>query len=411
MRNCTACKNNNSHQNPPRNNPPKRDHNPPKNTQPTPTCNNCSSEISCVACGQYQFGAVSGSVILNPENYVCAGCELPSPGILPINSIFTFNGTGGFSNVVSIGNSGSTISFQLNVDKVDGVYIGNLVNIPTGVAVSFPQGNEGSYDIQCGTGTQTVPFATNVLVTLGSSAFFDSASYVDGDTYNLQLLTCCEVGGIGSVGVRSEFIRVSRFSIDTSFGGTADFGCTGCGCIIEAPPCDSVRIPRVRVIAQTLVDGSDVGEAIFIICDKFSYYKSSVKDLDACEGKCAIRYIAPEEVKQTTFNKCCPLMVSVLKGRGHTLCDKALYIYNKLGQDKIGTTFRLFYQNLMLYGMSRYILARLLYGDFNINYLLRKYDDEFFKDLNNSRFCAFIEFFEDCASPVKGYSKYFLRNN
>lgn len=64
--------------------------------------------------------------------------------------------------------------------------------------------------------------------------------------------------------------------------------------------------------------------------------------------------------------------------------------------------------------MTRYILSRILYGNFDINYLLEIKYKRFIKDLGRSRFCRFIEFFENCTiSPdfseiFVGYEKYFL---
>ena len=61
--------------------------------------------------------------------------------------------------------------------------------------------------------------------------------------------------------------------------------------------------------------------------------------------------------------------------------------------------------------MTRYILSRILYGKFCIDYLLEKYYKQFIKDLGRSRFCRFIEFFEDCTDPNNNfvvYEKYFL---
>ena len=99
-------------------------------------------------------------------------------------------------------------------------------------------------------------------------------------------------------------------------------------------------------------------------------------------------------------------MVSVVRGQGDTLRDKLLYIYER-EQSRIGVDFNEFYQRIMLYGMAKYILSKLLFGEFNINYLLNNYDERFTKKLNCSRFCAFTELFEDCESPVYGYGRYF----
>ena len=97
-------------------------------------------------------------------------------------------------------------------------------------------------------------------------------------------------------------------------------------------------------------------------------------------------------------------MVSVLRGKGSSLLDKAKNIYDN------NKPFPEFYLNLILYGMSKYILSRILYGKFNINFLLRKYNDKFLDDLSNSRFCSFIEAFVDPTSKIFGYDKYFKLN-
>ena len=173
--------------------------------------------------------------------------------------------------------------------------------------------------------------------------------------------------------------------------------------------CDSIRIPQINITAQTTIDGSDINDAIFTVLDEFKYQgeQSTTHDNPITENTCMIRYINLDEVKETQFRQCCPYMVSVVRGKGKTFYDRILSIYNKLGEAKIGVSFMLFYQYLVLYGMAKYILSKLLYGDFDINYLLGKYNEKFLSDLGASRFCGFIEFFEDCESPVRGYNKYF----
>ncbi len=59
--------------------------------------------------------------------------------------------------------------------------------------------------------------------------------------------------------------------------------------------------------------------------------------------------------------------------------------------------------------MIKYILSRLLYGKFNINYLLGKYNDKFLTKLSTSRFCYFMSFFE--SEPYNHYNNYFLYDN
>jgi hypothetical protein len=103
-------------------------------------------------------------------------------------------------------------------------------------------------------------------------------------------------------------------------------------------------------------------------------------------------------------------MVSVTKGKGTTLNEKLQYLISQnLQPNNMGINEFLY--NIIKYGMTRYILSRLLYGCFDINYLLGKYYKKFLRDLGRSRFCRFIEFFDDCSDPNNnfvGYEKYFL---
>jgi hypothetical protein len=98
-------------------------------------------------------------------------------------------------------------------------------------------------------------------------------------------------------------------------------------------------------------------------------------------------------------------MVSVVQGEGETLREKALYLWET---NKLEISFDEFYANLIFYGMSKYIFSRILYGKFNIKYLLGKYNSRFLKDLGRSRFCGAVVLYEDCDQPSYGYNKYFL---
>lgn len=153
------------------------------------------------------------------------------------------------------------------------------------------------------------------------------------------------------------------------------------------------------MIGQTLIDGSDMGNIMFLVQDEFTYNNCSIN-----ESKCGVYYIKKNKLKETIFNKCYPEMVHILRGKGNTLFDKILYIYKKIN---ILESFKTFYANILHYGMLKYILSRLLYGNFNLGYLSRSSNDKFLEDLESSRFCNFIESFLDCNSPIYGYNKYF----
>ena len=241
-----------------------------------------------------------------------------------------------------------------------------------------------------------------ITITLNNPSISPN-SYVPGDTYIIYVNRACYPTG----GLQVIFRRPTRLTFTSNLAlitltsapiNNPDIP------VCNVKPCYNIRVPQINITGQTTIDGSDVGDAIFTILDEFSYYKH---DNPIPENNCMIRYINRDDVKETEFRQCCPYIVSVLRGKGKTLYDRALSIYNKLGEAKIGVPFITFYRYIILYGMAKYILSKLLYGDFNIDYLLGKYNEKFLEDLGNSRFCGFIEFFKDCESPVRGYNKYF----
>jgi hypothetical protein len=144
-----------------------------------------------------------------------------------------------------------------------------------------------------------------------------------------------------------------------------------------------IYVPILDISSQTLIDGSDVGQTIFTIQDKFQYYDNIPSEFN----KCGIYKINPDQLKTTIFGKSCPKIVSVVIGDEDTWYNKTESIFTRLGQEKIGADFGNFRRRMLFYAMLKYILSRILYGKFNVNYLLRKYDEKFIKDLKNSRFC------------------------
>ena len=167
-----------------------------------------------------------------------------------------------------------------------------------------------------------------------------------------------------------------------------------------------IYVPILDILSQTLIDGSDVGETIFTIQDKFQYYDNIPSEFN----KCGIYKINPDQLKTTIFEKSCPKIVSVVIGNEDTWYNKTESIFDRLGQEKIGADFGNFRRRMLFYAMLKYILSRILYGKFNVNYLLRKYDEKFLKDLKNSRFCEASSLFTDPNSIIFGYNKYFKFN-
>lgn len=157
--------------------------------------------------------------------------------------------------------------------------------------------------------------------------------------------------------------------------------------------CTGIEVPAININGQTLIDGSDVGSMIFTIDDKFNYYKEKPISLD--NQTCTLDCITQDQLKQTVFEKCCPKMVSVVKGNDdQNLNQKVRTIWDEIG---VGIPYFniVFYPTFIEYGMVKLILSRILYGHFDINFLLWKYNAEFLKDLSSSRFCNFVQYFNN----------------
>jgi hypothetical protein len=141
-----------------------------------------------------------------------------------------------------------------------------------------------------------------------------------------------------------------------------------------------INQPEIYIISQFLIDRSDIGNTLFEVKNKGIIQK---------------------------YEKSCPRIVSVLKGIGLTAHDKLNYIYET---ENIIIKGLKFVDNIIEYSMVKFLLAKLLYGNFKIKYLLRKYHDKFLKDLENSEFKNFVFYFNNKISEVYNYDQYFLYN-
>ena len=134
--------------------------------------------------------------------------------------------------------------------------------------------------------------------------------------------------------------------------------------------------PTILIFSQYLIDLSDIGQSVFEVTSNDS----------------------------KIYEKACVKIVSVLKGTGSTALDKVSYLYNKNNITLPGINF---YDNIVNYSLVRYFLSKLLYGNFDIKYLLNKYYPKFIRDLTNSKYNNFVNFFTDPQSDVYNYNKYF----
>lgn len=146
-----------------------------------------------------------------------------------------------------------------------------------------------------------------------------------------------------------------------------------------------------------------MSDVTFIILDKYKYDDNQPLEL-TCK-KCKPMFSKNCKLKKTQFLQFGPCVQHVIKGCGDTLFKKLQSIWNK---KQPTNDFDTFYERIFLYSMAKYILCKILYGNFDINYLLQKYNKQFLKDLKHSRFCGALKLFLDPSSVIYGYNKYFL---
>ncbi len=227
-----------------------------------------------------------------------------------------------------------------------------------------------------------------VVVVLESENVFQTVPYNQGDRYHVNFIDnrCGNIAASAS----AQYIRKENGMLINNLSNNKTLSAN----LNLSRHNDN---PQIIINAQTTLNGSDIGDAVFTIYDEFEYYNDIIPN-----NKCPPQ--PSQNIKQTIFRECCPYMVSVVRGQGQTLLEKLEYLFNK---DIVAEpNIYVFYENIALYGMAKYILSRLLFGKFNINYLLGKYNDKFLKKLSASRFCKFMAFFE--SEPYNHYNSYFL---
>jgi hypothetical protein len=146
------------------------------------------------------------------------------------------------------------------------------------------------------------------------------------------------------------------------------------------------RGPVITINADTDVFlGRDLGQVYFLIKDTIKYHHNQGETTDG-------------DVIATQFTRY-PCLTEVVRGSGHTLIEKVSYLSG-------GVDMTTLLGGIVTYGMLRLFLSRLMYGDFDIDYLMGKYTTRFYSDLEDSRYSAFSEAFLD--PVIMGYEMYFV---
>jgi hypothetical protein len=214
-------------------------------------------------------------------------------------------------------------------------------------------------------------------------------------------------------GLMPRFYFERQLSIVSSPGGTYPPSPTGyfnsnqinLNCNTYCSSQNEVRVPIINIVGQTTYNQDYLSDMTFYIQDKYKYY-----DYDPCiiktKGCCEPIYMKECKLKKTTFLEYAIPLQDVVKGKGCTLREKLLSYYNKHSYE-FGPSFdNNFYVPMIEYSMLKYILAKLIYGNFDIKYLCRDFNKQFFKDLKHTRFCGFIQFFKD---NFEGFEDYFIK--
>jgi hypothetical protein len=356
----------------------------------------------------YVSGAPSVATI-NPGDYPV----MLNPAILPVK-ILAFSGRPQDGNGDYRVLIGDNISYTLNVTDNIGTITNEQIQ---GVNIMFPLTNMGTHPLECSgdiRGPLNVPNALTNSVTLNNGNPLNTSLYVNGDNYLIEMISLCNSGsggGSGSTSAKVTFSRKNNITLSTNVCNDVECLCVDTNGNSCRNTCNTVEAPILNIEGQSMLNGSDVSDMTFTIFDKHKYYENKNIIGDHLY-RCQLSKVKCDELKKTQFITCCSWMVSVTKGIGKTLREKLLYLISKnLQPNNMGINE--FLTNIILYGMTRYVLSRILYGDFNIDYLLEKYYKQFIKDLGRSRFCRFVVFFEDCNSPdgnFVGYEKFFLHD-
>ncbi len=310
-------------------------------------------------------------IVIGPDDY--SDCNIPDPKPLYTTIVNIGSPPGGYNLRILIGSSANSNEFEAIVfvnSRFDQIISITDISAYAEVTNVTNPGGRITVDFKLLKGN---PKLNNL--------------YVDQDTYHITLNSSCYEGV--EVYMQSRFVRQPNGIISSNLSNTSS------KLISYDYTTNQGNIPTIQLQAQTTIDGSDVGDAIFYIYDEFTYYNSKEIPDNTCQPR------QSNNIKQTIFRQCCPYMVSVVKGEGNTLWDKLQYLFEN--EDTGLPNVYVFYQNMALYGMAKYIISRLLYGKFNINYLLGKYNEKFLMKLSTSRFCKFTEFFDE-----NDYNEYFL---
>lgn len=262
------------------------------------------------------------------------------------------------------------------------IFISTIVTIESERGLPSIKENNNGLGIKFGN-TKSGPKIIKITLNKESiNGLISGIDYELGDTYELNLISYSEGISVTITRALNDKIKNKQTSKMLSLN-------------------NQIEVPQLFINGQTLIDGSDIGQIIFTIRDALdvTYYGKDKLKYEQCKTY----FINSDQLTETIFNKPCPKIVTVLKGKDNTAFDKVALIYNSSSKEIVGPSFKSFYLKVIFYGMLKYILSRVLYGEFNINYLLGSYNDKLLLDLSNSRFCKSLLILDE----YDGFIRYF----
>ena len=151
--------------------------------------------------------------------------------------------------------------------------------------------------------------------------------------------------------------------------------------------CNTFR-PRITINEVSTIDEQNFGEALYTVLDSEEY-----SDTVTCQST-----LIGDSWKSvfSTF----PEINPVVRGKGCSLQQK---FRSLIEHYNLSISMNVFTKNMATWSLLKYILGRLLYGDFDLKYLSACFHTQFLRDLSRSRFSAFSRVFDALAK----YNRYF----
>lgn len=152
--------------------------------------------------------------------------------------------------------------------------------------------------------------------------------------------------------------------------------------------------PRIIISAKSAAQGRDFGEAFITVIDTIPYNGT----YDGMPNQLAPDVWESQFCKFPQFNR-------MIDSDGVNLMQRFEWL---IEHHNIPITLDEFMGRMALFMYSKYILCRLLFGNFSVTYLSSGFHEEFLARLENSEYSEFAVIFKEERYGVVGYNRFFL---